>query len=127
MRRRDDFRVLVRRQLAERAGQRCSNPDCLRPTSGPSDDRSSRSTTLGKAAHITAAVRGGPRDDPALSAEQRASADNGIWLCAECADRIDKSENAPAYPVELLRYWKECHESATGTDIASAENRRRLP
>src|SRR5262245_7344471 len=111
---RDDFSEGTRRTLAERAGINCANPDCGRQTSWPSDDATGRSTRLGKASHITAASPEGPRYDPTLSSEQRSHADNGIWLCSECADRVDKKENEPAYPVELLRHWKTFHESATG-------------
>lgn len=125
--RRDDFSIETRRTLAQRAGFNCANPDCGRPTSWPSDDATGRSTRLGKACHITAASPDGPRYDPALSSAQRSHADNGIWLCSECADRVDKNENEPAYPVELLRHWKDFHESTTGTDHASRENRRRYP
>lgn len=124
---RDDFTKKTIRILAERAGQCCSNPDCNQNTSGPSDDGSSESTRLGKAAHITAAAKGGPRYDKTLSQEQRSSPENGIWLCAECADKIDKRENEAKYPAELLKYWKEFCESATGTDFASIENKRSYP
>ena len=122
-----DFSEKVVRLLAERAGQRCSNPNCGAPTSGPSDDGSGDSTTLGKACHITAARRSGPRYDSSLTDKARSHQDNGIWLCATCADRIDKKENEKNFPVELLRVWKEFHESVTGTDHASIENRRRYP
>lgn len=114
MAKRDEFTANTKRILAERAGQRCSNPDCGRNTAGPSDDGSGESTQLGKAAHITAAAEGGPRYDPTLTQEQRHSPGNGIWLCAECADRVDKGENEHQYPVELLRHWKKFHESTTG-------------
>lgn len=62
-----------------------------------------------------------------LTQEQRHSPDNGIWLCAECADRVDKGENEHQYPVELLRHWKKFHESTTGTDHASRQNRAFYP
>lgn len=124
---RDDFSVSTRRDLARRAGLRCANPDCGRETSAPSDDATGTSTLFGRGCHITAASPGGPRYDPSLSADERSHADNGIWLCAICADRVDKRENAPQYPVELLRVWKAFHESSTGTDHASLENRRRYP
>lgn len=123
----DKFSVSVRRILAERAGYRCSNPDCGRSTSGPSDNGSGGSTVLGKACHITAASEGGPRFDSTLGSEQRTHPDNGIWLCAICADRVDKIENVAMFPVELLRCWKEFHESLTGTDHASVRNRRDYP
>lgn len=64
MAKRDEFTANTKRILAERAGQRCSNPDCGRNTAGPSDDGSGESTQLGKTAHITAAAEGGPRYDP---------------------------------------------------------------
>ena len=121
---RDDFTLSTKRILAERAGQRCSNPDCGRNTSGPSDSDFAKSTRLGKAAHITAASEGGPRYDPKISPEQRSSPENGIWLCAECADRVDKRENESLFPVELLKNWKKFHESTTGTDFASLQDRR---
>lgn len=127
MPRRSDFSLKTVRLLAERAGQRCSNPECGSPTTGPSDDGSGDSTTLGKACHITAARPSGPRYDPSLTDPQRAHANNGIWLCSVCADRVDKKENEVEFPVELLRVWKQFHESATGTDHASVENRQRYP
>jgi len=124
---RDEFKLSTKRILAERAGQCCSNPDCGRSTSGPSDDGSVESTRTGKAAHITAASEGGPRYDPKISPEQRSSPENGIWLCAECADRVDKRENESQYPVELLSNWKQFHESTTGTDFASKRDRNSYP
>ena len=127
MPRSSNFSKTVVRLLAERAGQRCSDPNCGASTSGPSDDSSGHSTTLGKACHITAARPLGPRYDSSLSDEARSHQDNGIWLCATCADRVDKKENEAEFPVELLRVWKEFHESVTGTDHASIENRRRYP
>lgn len=36
--------------------------------------------------------------------EQRKGINNAIWLCAGCADKIDK--DAAAFPVELLKQWK---------------------
>lgn len=118
------FSASVRRILAERAGQRCANPDCRRVTSGPSHDGSGRSTNHGRACHITAASTTGPRYDSTLTEEQRFHPDNGIWLCANCGDEVDKNENLEKFPVELLRNWKEFHESLSGTDHASIENRR---
>jgi len=127
MSKRDDFTITTKRILAERAGQRCVNPDCGRSTSGPSDTYLAKSTRLGKAAHITAASEGGPRYNPVLTTKERSSPENGIWLCAECADRVDKKENESRYPVELLMNWKKLHESATGTDFTSLQNRSFYP
>ena len=124
---RDNFSKKTVSILAQRAGQHCSNPECGRSTSGPSDDGSGNSTQLGRAAHITAAASGGPRYDPSLTPKQRSSPDNGIWLCSECADKVDKKENKAAYPVELLNFWKAHHESLTGTDFSTKQNRAYYP
>ncbi|KAB0672440.1 hypothetical protein F6V30_07720 [Oryzomonas sagensis] len=124
---RDDFTDKTKRVLAERAGQQCSNPNCGHSTAGPSDADSKKSTLLGKAAHITAAAEGGPRYDAKLTSEERKSPENGIWLCAECADRVDKKENEHQFPVELLKHWKQFNESVTGTDYASLQDRAHYP
>src|SRR5207244_11951864 len=52
-------------------------------------------------AHITAASSGGPRYDSSLSAEQRRSGDNGIWLCQNCGKLVDNDE--ARYSVAALR------------------------
>lgn len=100
---RDDFPDLIKRTLAGRVGYRCSRPECRANTTGPQVD-SSKALNVGVAAHITAAANGGPRFDPSLSAEQRADAANGIWLCQTCAKLVD---NDPLrYSAEILRKWK---------------------
>lgn len=58
----------------------------------------------GVAAHITAAAPKGPRYDPALTKQQRASIENGIWLCSNCAGLIDR--DIAGHSVDLLRQWK---------------------
>jgi hypothetical protein len=102
---RDEFPIKVRRQLAERVGGVCSY--CAAPTSAPSDERSGASNNVGFAAHITAAApgRGARRYDPSLSAEQRASYENGIWLCGTCAKKIDG--DASTFTVEALQDIKK--------------------
>jgi hypothetical protein len=59
---------------------------------------------VGQAAHITAASPGGARFDPALTPTQRASADNGLWLCQNCGKLIDSDDEH--FTVETLRGWK---------------------
>ncbi|TXI24951.1 MAG: hypothetical protein E6Q67_01745 [Roseateles sp.] len=100
---RDDFSPKTKRALALRVGHICSNPDCEEHTSGPTvveDDYSNS----GVAAHICAAAPGGPRYDPLMSAEQRAGAGNGIWLCAGCSIKID--DDPARYPPDELWKWK---------------------
>jgi hypothetical protein len=124
---RDDFRQPIIRQIAQRAGYRCSNPSCLRPTIGP--DGSDDTASIGVAAHITAAAEGGPRYDTGMSPEERAAAENGIWLCQTCSRLIDV--DLPSYPTEQLREWKTLAEMRAylglrGFSIAVSRNFERL-
>jgi len=113
---RDDFSQQTKAVLARRAGMRCSNPTCRRPTAGPAADPA-RAVNMGKAAHITAASPGGPRYDPALTREERSSIDNGIWLCAWCADLVDRDETR--FTAELLRQWKKEAEERAAVELQS--------
>jgi hypothetical protein len=100
---RDEFTADTKRQLAERVAYFCSNPRCLRLTVGP-DKGGRRSVRSGHAAHICAAAAGGPRFDPTQTQEERRSIANGIWLCRDCGDIIDKDESG--YSTEELELWK---------------------
>lgn len=101
-----DFSEITKQTLAKRAGQTCSDPECRRPTSGPHSDET-KAVNLGEAAHIHAA-RLGARYDINMTNEQRRAISNGIWLCEECARKIDVDE--AKYPVSLLEQWKKNHE-----------------
>jgi hypothetical protein len=101
---REEFSASTRRVLASRVGWRCSNPDCRAPTTGPVEEPH-RASSVGEAAHITAASVGGPRFDPHLSSKARRSPANGIWLCRNCAKSID--DDALAYPANKLRLWRQ--------------------
>jgi transposase-like protein len=116
MTKRDDFTAATIRTLAHRAGHRCSNPDCPRPTSGPAVEED-KSVNVGQAAHITAAAPGGKRYDASLTPEERRAASNGIWLCQLCAKLIDTDE--ARFTVELLRKWKRDAEERALRDIAT--------
>jgi hypothetical protein len=107
---RDDFDKSVVDALAKRAAYICSNPDCRTLTLAPSTEDDTKFIYIGKAAHITAASSGGPRFDASLSSEERKSIRNGIFLCSNCADMIDKNDGLD-YPVDLLRKWKTEHEA----------------
>lgn len=106
---RDDFALQVKQLLAERVGARCSNPNCRQPTSGPQTNPH-KALNVGVAAHITGAAKGGPRFDPSLTAEQRQSFKNGIWLCQTCAKLIDN--DLVRYSPSLLHDWKRISEEA---------------
>ncbi|MGB8581552.1 MAG: hypothetical protein WCD47_12075 [Candidatus Sulfotelmatobacter sp.] len=113
---RDDFLIPVKDLLAKRVGFRCSNPACRKPTSGPQEDPT-KSVNIGVAAHITAASPDGARYNTALSSEERKLAENGIWLCQDCAKLVDNDENR--YTVEVLQHWKAVSESAALRSLES--------
>lgn len=117
---RDDFLDNTKRLLRNRVGGRCSNPECRVPTDAPSEEGPEKINSIGKAAHITAAAPGGPRYNPALKPDERKSIHNGMWLCANCADKIDKDEKT--YTVALLHEWKEKAE-----ENAKREQGKKLP
>lgn len=104
---RHEFPEKTRRVVGERAAYICSNPGCRRPTIGPHSDPA-KSLKTGKASHIRAAAPGGPRYDPGQSEAERKHIENAIYLCAECADTVDKDE--AAHPVPLLLGWRREHE-----------------
>jgi hypothetical protein len=111
---RDDFNKETKDLLARRVGYRCSNPNCRALTSEPHEDPA-KSTNIGVAAHITGASEGGPRYNAKLSADERKSPENGIWLCQNDAKKVDDDEQT--YPVDLLRRWKELSEQAASLEI----------
>ncbi len=100
---RDNFPEPIKRILAARAGHLCSRADCRAATSGPQAEGSGV-LNVGVAAHITAAAPNGPRYADELKPEERASADNGIWLCQNCAKLVDNDQQR--FTADLLRAWK---------------------
>ncbi len=112
---RDDFSRGTIDVLFRRARAKCSNPACPTVTCGAHSEED-KAINIGVAAHITAAAPGGPRYDPAFSAEERKSPHNGIWLCQTCAKLIDS--DSPKYTVELLRAWKTIAEAADEQEAA---------
>lgn len=105
---RDDFTKSTIDILAKRVGYLCSNPDCMKHTIGP-NDVVDKATSIGIAAHITAASAGGPRYDLSMTEAERKHINNGIWLCSNCATLIDKDEMA--FPLDKLKEWKDFSES----------------
>lgn len=101
---RDDFSQKTKSLLSRRAGFACSNPECRHITDGPAKG-AQIAVSIGEAAHITAAAPGGPRYDATMTSEERASYENGIWLCRNCAALIDRDEHY--YTTTILHQWKE--------------------
>ena len=106
--RRAHFSQRIKTELSLRAAHFCSNPGCLRLTAGPRWGVL-RGLATGHAAHICAASPGGPRYDPDQSEDERHSASNGLWLCRECGDLVDKDDSG--FSVDKLRAWKRDHEN----------------
>lgn len=101
--------------VAQRAGYRCSVPDCRRLTIGPGRG-ADEVVDIGVAGHIYSASPGGPRGTGGLSFEDRRSAENAIWLCADHGRLVDANDGGQ-YPDSLLRSWKGLHESFTAMEL----------
>src|SRR5581483_6768890 len=115
---RDNFSASTIRALALRAGHCCSFRGCSQRTIGPSDESPTATTNIGKAAHICAAApgSGARRYDPSMSAEQRKDISNGIWLCANHADLIDR--DSATYTTEVLRQMRHEREAACRREVS---------
>ena len=114
---RDDFSEGTKRTLADRAGWRCSFPNCGQFTLGPSNTDLEKKINNGIAAHISAAAENGPRFDPTMTTEQRKSLDNGIWMCRNHGNLIDADFNT--YTVQQLKEWKIQAENFAYTMLAN--------
>ncbi len=111
-----DFSQPTKDLLARKAGHICSNPFCSAPTSGATLTDATRAVNQGKAAHIIAAADNGPRGDPSIVEDARRDESNGIWLCAACADLVDKNSGAD-YPKATLRKWKAEREATSAREV----------
>lgn len=68
-------------------------------------------TMLGKIAHIHAANKGGARFNRALDEEGRRAFENLLLVCGKHHDIIDDPNREAEFPAELLRSYKQLHES----------------
>ncbi len=107
---RDEFPQKIKTIISQRAAYLCSNPDCDNLCIGPSNEKKDQVTYFGKVAHISAASEGGSRYDTSITPNKRASIENAIFLCSNCADMIDKNKGVD-YSKAVLKDWKEDHES----------------
>lgn len=93
-------------------------PTCGMSTAGPSDSAPDKYVNIGVAAHITAAAPGGPRYEASMTAEDRCSITNAIWLCQTHSRLIDV--NPEAYSVAELHQIKQAHEAAQTSRLEGA-------
>lgn len=117
---RDDFPAKIKKALAHRAGYICSFPGCGRHTSGPSDESESAYSSIGIAAHISAAAPGGPRYDSEMSGDERKHISNAIWLCSNHSIQIDR--DYVQYTKEILIDMKRAHEKRMNGHASIANN-----
>jgi hypothetical protein len=111
---RDNFTAKTKRILGDRVGYRCSCPTCRRLTIGPTKDISSP-LLVAEAAHITAAIAGGPRFNQNLTPEERRAVENGIWLCGTCHTMVDKDRNH--FTDQMLLEWKSAAEDFARREV----------
>lgn len=114
---RDDFSQRTKDLLANRVGWKCSNPNCRKATRGAGIGKENI-INIGVASHITVASKGGPRYDENITSQERASAENGIWLCQSCSKLIDSDVNR--YTIAKLKKWKEISEQMAVLDLEEA-------
>lgn len=120
----NNFSKKTKAIIASQVNNICSNPDCRIHTCGPHSEEDKKNSN-GQAAHIRAASPGGPRYEAQMTPSERSSAENAIWLCANCATMIDKD---PAkYPVDLLQSWKIQAKSDSLAKLGKSEAEKYLP
>ena len=116
---RDNFTPDTIRRAAGRVGYRCSFPNCPNTTIGASMENTRKMSITGVAAHICAAAEGGPRYDENMTADERKSVENCIWMCQTHAKLIDTDTST--YSAELLRKWKADAEKNASMALANGD------
>jgi energy-coupling factor transporter ATP-binding protein EcfA2 len=111
---REEFSKSTKQIIASRSGYRCSYPDCNKTLIGPGE-KNDKFIMIGKHAHIFSAKPGGPRGDGGLSKEQIKRPENGIFLCANHHDIIDKKDEFHHSGV-LIRF-KSRHEFLISAEL----------
>lgn len=113
---RDNFTQSAIAILYKRSGGKCCR--CGATTFGPVTNNLTKYRNIGQAAHIAAAAPGGPRYDPSMSPEERTSATNGLWLCSNCHDVIDR--DVEEFTIQRLREIKRVGEERARKEVGVA-------
>ena len=90
------------------SGGTCYYPGCPEPVFRKVGDNW---ILAGQIAHIRAANPNGPRYDPSMTDDERRAIENLMIFCQPHHNLVDKANNAPRYPVAVLRRWKTQHEA----------------
>jgi hypothetical protein len=102
------FSESVKVMLYASSGNRCAFPGCATKLVF-TEEKSKALVNHGKAAHIVAESRKGPRGRSPLSIARRNSFENGLILCTNHhTDVVDKYPSK--FSVSQLRQWKKAHE-----------------
>ena len=115
---RDDFSPATKELLANRVGRKCSNPACRKLTCGANEDPQ-KVTSIGVAAHICAAAKGGPRYDATMTSQERKLIDTDVvrytketllsWK--QIAEQLSIIEIETTSPVQTLEHDKNLFSS----------------
>lgn len=104
--------------VISRSGNQCAYPNCGLELTIDSEATNDRPKATGKVAHIAAASPGGPRYDVDMTAEQRGSANNLIYLCGPHHDAVDSQ--LEKHTKDFLLEAKNTHEKGVARAIRSA-------
>ena len=101
---RHDFTIPTKTYLKLNCGYICGNPTCRKLLW-------SREGFVGRVAHIIGAAENGPRASKTHASDKIIITDNenGLILCPACEVIIDKNEQA--YPIDVLKKWKDDTEA----------------
>lgn len=101
---RHDFTIPTKTYLKLNCGYICGNPTCRKLLW-------SREGFVGRVAHIIGAAENGPRGSKTHANDKIIITDNenGLILCPACEVIIDKNEQA--YPIDVLKKWKDDTEA----------------
>lgn len=106
------------RVVISRSGNKCAYPGCGLDLTIDATAQGDRPKATGKVAHIAAASPGGPRYDPSMTAAERGSAQNLIYLCGSHHDVVDTQ--LELHTREFLLEAKLAHEVAVERAVRNA-------
>lgn len=109
-----EFSAKTKKEIAGRAGYRCSFTGCNALLIGPNGDTT---IELGECAHIYSAAGEGPRGQANLSEDAIKSAENGIYLCHKHHKLIDSADGCEKFDAQSLLQMKEAHEYEVSCEI----------